>query len=65
VSSQTDHLTCTGITIAAMRGEACHEQGWFKLELRDKQSQIESAPHFLAELNLEFWRSDSSLDASW
>ncbi len=50
---------------AAMMGEASHEEGWFKLELRGKPAQIESALAFLQELHLEFWKNDSATDEDW
>jgi hypothetical protein len=50
---------------AAMMGEDSRTEGWFKLELRGKQSQIQSALVFLEELDLEFWSNDSPTDESW
>ncbi len=50
---------------AAMMGEDSREEGWFKLELRGKQSQIESALVFLEELDLEFWSNDRPDDEMW
>jgi hypothetical protein len=50
---------------AAMMGEDSRTEGWFKLELRGKQSQIESALVFLEELDLEFWSNDRPTDEMW
>lgn len=57
-----------GLTIniaAAMMGEDVQEEGWFKLELRGTQAQIDSALAFLEDLSLEFWRDDKPETEGW
>lgn len=57
-----------GLTInisAAMMGEDVQEEGWFKLELRGTQSQLDSALTFLDDLSLEFWRHDNQETEGW
>jgi hypothetical protein len=57
-----------GLTVnitAAILGEDSQADGWFKLELTGKSSQIQSGIDYLESLGLEFWEKDAIADESW
>ncbi len=57
-----------GVTVnisAALLGANVRDDGWFDLELRGKQSQIQSALTYLDELDLEIWDEEKDEQDGW
>jgi L-aspartate semialdehyde sulfurtransferase ferredoxin len=57
-----------GVTIniiAAILGENAKEDGWFNLELKGTEPQIQSALVYLKELDLEIWDKSKADDEAW
>lgn len=60
----SDHGVTVNI-IAAILGENAKEDGWFNLELKGTEPQIQSALVYLEELDLEIWDKSKTDDEAW
>lgn len=57
-----------GLTVnitAAILGENAKDDGWFSLELRGKNHQIQSGLAYLQELDLEIWSKSHIDEENW
>jgi L-aspartate semialdehyde sulfurtransferase ferredoxin len=50
---------------AAILGEDSQADGWFTLELKGTNHQIQSAIVYLEELDLEFWEKTDTEEENW
>lgn len=61
-------LSQHGVTVnilAALLSANVREDGWFELELRATEKQIQSALTYLNELDLEIWDQSTSEEDGW
>lgn len=57
-----------GLTVnisAAILGESISSDGWFKIDLRGTQAQIDQAFSYLNSLGLEIWNSNTNTEEGW
>lgn len=65
ISRLVSHYGVTVNITAALLGANARDDGWFDLELRGPNHQIESALTYLNELDLEMWLDSTSNPDGW
>ncbi|MBW4649795.1 MAG: NIL domain-containing protein [Kastovskya adunca ATA6-11-RM4] len=65
ISRLVSHHGVTVNIAAALLGANARDDGWFDLELRGSNRQIQSALIYLDEMDLETWRGANSEEDGW
>ena len=65
ISRLVSHYGVTVNIAAALLGANARDDGWFDLELRGTNTQIQSALTYLAEMDLEMWNESNSEIDGW
>ena len=65
ISRLVSHYGVTVNIAAALLGANARDDGWFDLELRGTNPQIQSAFTYLAEMDLEMWNESNSEIDGW
>lgn len=60
ISQLVSHYHLTVNIVAAILGANANGDGWFDLELKGTQTQIQAALTYLDELDLEMWKGEES-----
>jgi hypothetical protein len=65
ISRLISHHGLTVNIAAALLGANARDDGWFDLELRGSQEQIQSGLIYLDELDLEIWHDSTEQEDGW
>lgn len=65
ISRLVSHHGLTVNITAALLGANARDDGWFDLELRGTNPQIQSALTYLDEMDLEIWDNSDSEEDGW
>lgn len=65
ISRLVSHHGVTVNIAAALLGANARDDGWFDLELRGTNRQIQSALIYLNEMDLEIWRESDTQEDGW
>jgi ABC-type methionine transport system ATPase subunit len=65
ISRLVSHYGVTVNIAAALLGANARDDGWFDLELRGTNAQIESALTYLHEMDLEIWGESNQEEDAW
>ncbi len=65
ISRLVSHHGVTVNITAALLGANARDDGWFDLELRGTNHQIQSALTYLNELDLEIWSQSTAEEDGW
>lgn len=65
ISRLVSHYGVTVNIAAALLGANARDDGWFDLELRGTNPQIQSALTYLDEMDLEIWNELNAAEDSW
>lgn len=65
ISRLVSHHGVTVNITAALLGANARDDGWFDLELRGTNPQIQSALTYLDEMDLEIWNESNAEEDSW
>jgi ABC-type methionine transport system ATPase subunit len=65
ISRLVSHYGVTVNITAALLGANARDDGWFDLELRGTNPQIDSALTYLDEMDLEIWGESNTEEDGW